>query len=430
MFFKNFFSIESEQMVISCLILYNYSWNNIYTFLITENFYFENHKILFSVILEFLNLNINFDILSICSRIKNISSFDFFSYLNFLIQKLPNPLNIFFYASIIHNMFILRKILFIINHFSYKIFNFNSNLNVSDLLDYIEINLFDISKNYLKEKNNFFLIGDIFKKYSNNKLFFKNFFLTGFKSLDDILLGIYRGDFLIVAGRPSTGKTSFSLNILKYISEFYNLPVIIFSMEMSVNQLFTRLLSILLDEDHENIINILDNKVLNLNKFFIDKISSLKIFIDDTSTLSILHIYSKCRFLIKEYGDLGLVVIDYLQLMTTNYNQNRVFEVSEISRSLKCLARELNVPIIAISQLNRNSELRSNKRPIISDLRESGSIEQDADIILFIYRSFLHNSLEKNVINKDSVEIIVSKHRNGSTGKVFLNFIDKKSKFF
>ncbi|WP_259292780.1 replicative DNA helicase [Candidatus Nasuia deltocephalinicola] len=427
---KNFYSIQAEQYVLASLILYNNSWNDIYYFLNVGDFFFKNHQIIFSIILEFLNLNINFDIYSICNRVNKIySKFNFLNYLNYILQKTPNPYNIIYYAYIIHNTYLLRKILLFSNNIINNILN-SEKININDLLLNIELNIFDIVRDYLKEKNDSYLLSSVFNEYFLNKNFFKNFYIsTGFKDLDNIIKKINGGDLLIIAGRPSMGKTSFSLNIAKYVSDKYNLPVIIFSMEMSSNQILLKILGCILDEDQDFINKSLNSEILNnFNKNYLKIIYSLKIFIDETVNLNIMQIYAKCKFLIKEYGSLGLIVIDYLQLMSsTSQTQNRVLEISEISRSLKCLAKELNIPIIAISQLNRNLESRINKRPLISDLRESGSIEQDADIIIFIYRDEVYET--ENPLNKNIAEIIVSKHRNGPVGTINLYFFNNKSKF-
>ncbi|WP_259286502.1 replicative DNA helicase [Candidatus Nasuia deltocephalinicola] len=426
---KNFYSTHSEQYILASLILYNNSWNDIYYFLSIDNFFFKNHQIIFSIILEFLNLNIDFDIYSIYNRIKIYSNFNFLNYLNYILQKTPNPYNIVYYAHIIHNMYLLRKILLFSNNIVNNILK-SEKLNISEMLFNIELNIFDIIKDHLKEKSDSYLLSNIFNKYFLDKNFLKNFCIsTGFKDLDNIIKKISGGDLLIVAGRPSMGKTSFSLNIAKNVSDKYSLPVIIFSMEMSSNQILLKFLSCILNEDQDFINKTLNSEILNnFNKNYLKLIYSLKIFIDETVNLNIIQIYTKCKFLIKEHGSLGLIIVDYLQLMnSTNPSQNRVLEISEISRSLKCLAKELNVPIIAISQLNRNLESRTNKRPLISDLRESGSIEQDADIVLFIYRDEIYDS--KNLLNKNIVEIIVSKHRNGPLGTTNLYFFDDKSKF-
>ncbi|WP_259286294.1 replicative DNA helicase [Candidatus Nasuia deltocephalinicola] len=428
-FLKNFYSTYAEQYILASLILYNNSWNDIYYFLNVYNFFFKNHQIIFSIILEFLNLNISFDIYSICNRIKINSNFNFLNYLNYILQKIPNPYNIIYYAQIIHNMYLLRKILLFSNNTINNILN-SEKLNINEILFSIEENIFDIVRDYLKEKNDSCLLSNIFNKYFLNKNFFKNFYIsTGFKNLDNIIKKISGGDLLIIAGRPSMGKTSFSLNIAKHVSEKYSLPVIIFSMEMSSNQILLKILSCILNEDQDFINKNIDSELLNnFDKNYLKVMYSLKIFIDETINLNVMQIYTKCKFLIKEHGSLGLVVIDYLQLMSgINPTQNRVLEISEISRSLKCLAKELNVPIIAISQLNRNLESRVNKRPLISDLRESGSIEQDADIVLFIYRDEIYDS--KNLLNKNIAEIIVGKHRNGPIGTTNLYFFDNKSKF-
>lgn len=375
-----------------------------------------------------MNLNLCFDLSQIYDRLKYYKEFDFLNYLNFLVQQIPNPINLYLYATIVHNMFILRNILFLISKFIYNISD-KKNLNVSNLLDFIEINIFNINKKYINEKDRFIPLNRVFNNFLNDNLNSSNIvYFTGFKNLDKILNGLHKGDLIILAGRPSMGKTTFSLNIAQKISNKYNFPIVIFSMEMSSIQLLIKILSSTLDKDQTDLISDLNDRNLKVNKLLFEKINSMNIFIDESSTLTVSKIYSKCKFLMKEHGDIGLIIIDYLQLMSSSLinNQNRVFEVSEISRSLKCLAKEFNVPIIAISQLNRNLESRSNKRPIMSDLRESGSIEQDADVVLFIYRDFIYNNKNKNI---NLTEIIVGKNRKGPTGKAFFNFYDSISKF-
>jgi replicative DNA helicase len=251
---------------------------------------------------------------------------------------------------------------------------------------------------------------------------------TGFADLDEKTSGLQRGDLIVVAGRPSMGKTTFAMNIAEYVAINEKVPVAVFSMEMPGEQLAMRMMSSLGRIDQHRVrTGKLEDEEWSRVTGAINLLAETQLFIDDTAALTPTEVRARCRRLSREYGQLGLVVVDYLQLMQSSGNaENRVNEISEISRSLKALAKEMNVPVIALSQLNRNLEQRTNKRPMPSDLRESGAIEQDADIIMFIYRDEVYNP---DSADKGKAEIIIAKQRNGPIGMVTLTFLGQFTKF-
>lgn len=430
----NLFCLLSEQLILGYL-LNNYIFkSDILNILSIDDFYFKNHRIIYSVILDFFNFNYYFDIILICNKIKKIINIRFSNilcYLKILIKKNKNFNNITNYIILVHNISILRKISFYIDNFINNPSLINNDL--VSLLNNIEFNLLNLSRNINSIKTDLFIIGPIFEKILFDMEILNKSGIdiigtpTGFRGLDKMLGGFHNGELIIIAGRPSMGKTAFAINIAQNVSLNFNLPIIIFSMEMSTNQLGMRFLNSFL-----SLKNIDFNKS-DFNDYFfklknvVNNFYSLKIFIDESVNLTSDKIKLKSKKIIKQYGKLGLIIIDYLQLMNSiNFNNNRVMEISDISRNLKCLAKELDVPIIAISQLNRCLEFRNNKRPIMSDLRESGSIEQDADVILFIYRDEIYNS---DTLLKGIAEILIAKQRNGPTGVVNLYFSDNDLKF-
>jgi replicative DNA helicase len=251
---------------------------------------------------------------------------------------------------------------------------------------------------------------------------------TGFVDLDRMTSGMHGGELIIVAGRPSMGKTAFSMNIGEYVAVEYGLPVAVFSMEMPGTQLVMRMLGSIgrLDQHRMRTGRLTDEDWPKLTHA-VQKMSEAQIFIDETGGLNPMELRSRARRLSRQCGKLGLIIIDYLQLMSgSSTGENRATEISEISRSLKSLAKELDVPVIALSQLNRGLEQRPNKRPVMSDLRESGAIEQDADVILFIYRDEVYNPDSQD---KGTAEIIIGKQRNGPIGPVRLTFLGPHTKF-
>lgn len=431
----NLFCLISEQLILGYLLNKNFFNDNFLDILSINDFYFKNHQIIYSIILKFLNNNKYFDIIILSGIIKNLINIKFSSillYLKILIKKNKKFNNIYNYIILIHNISVLRKFFFNINNIINNFFLSGNDLN--DLLLKIEFNLLNINKNINQIKSDISIIGPIFEKILfdieilNKSGILINGIPTGFIKLDKILSGLHNGELIIIAGRPSMGKTALALNIAGNIALNFNLPIIIFSMEMSSDQLSIRIL---------NYISCLNKfsfreKFLSLKDFLelkkiVNNFYSLKIFIDESINLNYDEIRLKSKKIISQYGKLGLIIIDYLQLMSSiDFSNNRVMEISDISRNLKCLARELDVPVIAISQLNRSLEFRNNKRPIMSDLRESGSIEQDADVILFLYRDEIYNP---ETLDKGLVEILINKQRNGPTGVINLLFSDNNLRF-
>jgi replicative DNA helicase len=252
---------------------------------------------------------------------------------------------------------------------------------------------------------------------------------TGYSDLDEMTSGMQRGDLIIVAGRPSMGKTTFAMNIAEHVATREKLPVAIFSMEMPAEQLTMRMFSSLGRIEQQRLrTGKLNDEDWPRVAIAVKILSTTPLFIDDGSALSPTEVRARARRLMREHGQLGLIVVDYLQLMQTGNSENRTNEISEISRSLKALAKELSVPVIALSQLNRGLEQRSDKRPIMSDLRESGAIEQDADVIIAIYRESVYNK-EIPEDEKNKAEILIRKQRNGPIGEVYLTFLGHYNRF-
>ena len=310
-----------------------------------------------------------------------------------------------------------------------------TNIALEDILMDFENKVFNITTETKTQKlfSSAELLNEIFIDLKDK--FLNQTFLglkSGFHDLDSIIQGFQKSDLIIIAGRPSMGKTALSLNIATNAIQNSKLPVLFFSLEMSKEQIMYRLLSM---ETNINQIRLRNGKLsqndwVKVNRM-IHILSKLPLFIDDTSDLSIQTIRSKIKTLIFEQNQIGLIVIDYLQLMQTSKlkSENRAQELSQITRSLKIIAREFNVPIIALSQLSRNVENRVEKRPVLSDLRESGSIEQDADLVIMLYRKNYYETVVTNQ-NDNEIELIVAKQRNGPTGTVKLQFDEKSNKFF
>ena len=339
------------------------------------------------------------------------------------------------YINLVHDKFLRRSII----KLGYEIINsaYVTNIPLETILHDLEFQVFNLTNEIKTQKisssaellSNIFL--DLKQKSLNPTL---SGISSGFYDLDSFTQGFQKSDLIVIAGRPSMGKTALALNISLNIIKNLNLPVLFFSLEMSKEQLTYRLLI------HETNINGSRLKTGNLYKddwvnlnTIIQKLSTLPLFIDDTSNPSIQDIKSKIKKIIFEQTQIGLIVIDYLQLMQNSKFSisNRTQELSQITRSLKNIAREFKVPIIALSQLSRNVESRTNKRPILSDLRESGSIEQDADLVLMLYRDSYYSSTTTTTADneKNIVELIIAKHRNGPIGTVELEFDSKRTKF-
>jgi replicative DNA helicase len=427
-------NIEAEQSILGGILLDNQALNPVLEILDQSDFYSDAHRKIFTAILELSNRNEPADLITLNNIMKDERKLDQVggaSYLASLVDNVGSAANIAYYAKIVKEKSILRRLIGTATEIINK--SYETATDVDQMLDQAEHAIFDISENKIRPSFSPIreVIKDTFKnveKLSENKELITGV-ATGFDKLDDLTTGLQKSDLIIIAGRPSMGKTAFALNIAQYAALETNVPIAVFSLEMSKEQLAMRMLSAESRVDSQR-----------LRKGFLGetdwpkliaaagRLSDAPIYIDDTPAITALEMKAKARRLKTEAG-LGLIILDYLQLMRGSaYRDSREQEISEISRSLKALAKEISVPIIAISQLNRKVEDRPNRRPMMADLRESGAIEQDADLIAFIYRDEVYNKSEDNP-EKGIAEIIIGKQRNGPIGMVKLAFQEKYTRF-
>jgi len=399
-----------------------------------ETFYFKNHQELYRTILEMYKKKIPIDIITLNSFLQDKGMLEKIGGTKVLIELvnyIPNLLYLEEYISLINDKFLRRSLIKV----GYKIINsaYVTNLPLETMLSGLELEIFNLTNEIKTQKicTNAELLSNVFlelKQKSLNPSLAG--LISGFYELDSFTQGFQKSDLIIIAGRPSMGKTALALNIGLNIIKDLSLPVLFFSLEMSKEQLIYRLITTETNISNMRLKtgNLYKEDWLKLNEI-IKNFSSLPFFIDDTPDPTIQDIKMKIKKVIFEQNQIGLVIIDYLQLMQNSKfkTENRSQELSQITRSLKNLAREFQVPIIALSQLSRNVENRTNKRPILSDLRESGSIEQDADVVLMLYRESYYSS---NSFNTDNdVQLIIAKQRNGPTGTVNLQFDPKLMRF-
>lgn len=424
-------SLEAEIAVLGGLVIDNSSWEKITDILQVDDFYNEQHRKIYSCILELVNENIPFDVVTINEKANSSNDISFSTYLSNIINQTPSAANIKAYATIVREQSILRQLINVSNNLIEK--SRDGGIDSKELLDEAERTIFNISEESQKANSGFKniadLVGDSMIEIQEraDKGETVTGVATGFTEFDEKTTGLQPGDLVIVAGRPSMGKTSFAMNLAEYASIKNNAVTAIFSMEMSGTQLSSRLISSMgrINQQKIRTGELTDDDWPRLTNA-IAILSKTKIFIDDTPALTPTDIRARSRRLKRDKG-LDLIVIDYMQLMQlNNSSENRATELSEISRSLKALARELNVPVVALSQLNRSLENRTDKRPIMSDLRESGAIEQDADVISFIYRDEVYN---EDSSEKGTAEIIVAKQRNGPIFKTKLTFLGECTRF-
>ena len=429
-------SVEAEQSVLGGLMLDDMSWDKIADILVADDFYCNEHKIIFESISDLVNNNKPIDTINLNNYLKNKNLIDRIGgelYVYDLCKNIPSAANILSYAVIVREKSILRKLISAGNFISENALNFNGN-NISDIIDNAEKRIFSITEHNNKGAVNAVsiksLLASAVKKIDENIKAGGNItgLTTGFIDIDNITSGLQSSDLIVVAGRPSMGKTAFAMNIAENAAIETKKPILIFSMEMAGDAIAMRMISSLgrIDQHNIKIGNLSDNewkRIISTSGL----LSTARIFIDDAAALSPTELRSRARRLVRDQGEIGLIIVDYLQLMqVSGFKENRTTEISEISRSLKALAKELNVPIIALSQLNRSLEQRVNKRPVMSDLRESGAIEQDADLIMFIYRDEVYN---ENSIDRGTAEIIIAKQRNGPIGKRKLTFLNQFTRF-
>jgi replicative DNA helicase len=430
----------AEKMVLSCLLINSESITITLRTLPIEAFYFINHQEIYKVIIFMYKNQLPIDIITLSTFLQDnglLKKSGGIKVLTELISQTPNLVYLEEYIRLIKDKFLRRLLI----KLGYEAINsgYITSLPLEDILNDFENKVFNLTNEIKTEKlfSNAELLNNIFfelkKKSLNNSL---PGLASGFHDLDSLTQGFQRSDLIIIAGRPSMGKTALSLNIALNIIRNLKLPILFFSLEMSKEQIMYRLLSI-----ETNIIQsklksgkLYETDWIKLNRI-IKIMSKLPLFIDDTPDLSIYDIRSRIKTIIFEQTQIGLIIIDYLQLMQNqNLNsktENRTQELSDITRKLKNLAREFNIPIIALSQLSRNVENRSNKKPILADLRESGSIEQDADLVLMLYRNNQYSLKDEKTNNSDCslTELIIAKQRNGPIGSIKLKFDEKRTKF-
>ncbi len=429
-------SVEAEQSVLGALLLDNNSLDLVAPILREVDFYRSEHGIIYQLISKLINDNKPADVLTIHEELKAFGLTDNFgiTYLNQLASNTPSSANIRGYAQIISDRSILRRLIQTADSIASGAFF--PEKGVRSILDEAEARILAIGEG--GRQNEFFeieplmtetvnRIQELYERGGANEI---TGVATGFIELDKMTSGLQKGDLVIVAGRPSMGKTSFAMNIAEHVAIKEGLPVLIFSMEMSATQLASRMLGSVgrVNQGRLRTGRLSDEEWPRVTQS-IGLLSKAPMLIDETGSLNSLELRSRARRMARKYGNVGLIVIDYLQLMSgrgTNSSENRATEISEISRSLKSLAKEMQCPVIALSQLNRSLENRENKRPMMSDLRESGAIEQDADVILFIYRDEVYHPETEAV---GIAEIIIGKQRNGPIGPVKLCWQGEFTKF-
>ncbi|MEO0316340.1 MAG: replicative helicase [Pseudomonadota bacterium] len=431
-------SIEAEQSVLGGLLLDNAAYDRIADFVSAEDFYRFDHRLIFQHIVRLVSAAKPADVITVFESLSSAGKAEEvggLSYLNALAQNTPSAANIRRYAEIVRDRGVLRKLITVSDEISGNAFN-PQGREVKQLLDEAESKIFAIAEEGARGTQGFIEIQPLLTQvveridelYNRDNQSEITGVPTGMIDLDRMTSGLQSGDLIIVAGRPSMGKTAFSVNIGENVAIDSGLPVAIFSMEMGGAQLAMRMLGSVgrLDQHRLRTGRLNDEDWPRLTHA-IQKMNEAQIFIDETPALSSIELRARSRRLARQCGKLGLIIVDYLQLMSANSpGENRATEISEISRNLKGLAKELNCPVIALSQLNRSLEQRPNKRPVMSDLRESGAIEQDADLILFIYRDEVYNP---DTPDKGTAEIIIGKQRNGPIGSVRTTFLGQYTRF-
>jgi replicative DNA helicase len=422
--------------VLGGIMLDNSAWDAVADQLTEEDFYRREHRLIFRAVVNLAAKAQPFDAITISDWLTANNLLDQagdLAYIGRLASDTPSAAAVAAYADIVRQRSVRRSLIAVGTDISNSAFN-TEGRDTRELLDDAERQVFEIADQGSRGKTGFRGIRELLGKAIDriDDLFQRDEPITGlptgYTDFDEMTSGLQPSDLIIVAGRPSMGKTTFAVNIAESAAIKIKQPVAIFSMEMPAEQLAMRMMASLgrIDSHRMRTGKLLDDDWPRITSA-VSILSEAKLFIDDTAALTPTELRARCRRLVREHGDLGLVVIDYLQLMQgSTKSDNRTNEISEISRSLKALAKEMKVPVMCLSQLNRSLEQRPNKRPIMSDLRESGAIEQDADVIVFIYRDEVYNedSAEKGV-----AEIIIGKQRNGPIGTVRLTFLGQFTRF-
>jgi replicative DNA helicase len=431
-------SIEAEQSVLGALILDNNAIDKVADVLKAEDFYNEGHRLVYEHINLLAMENRPADAVTLSESLRAVGKLEYvggIAYIGAIANAVPTAANVRRYAEIVRDRSVMRRLAGVATDIAEAALS-PMGKSSEQLLDEAEGKIFEIAESGDRSKANFVSLSDLTSQaidrveelYRRDNPSDVTGVATGYADLDRMTAGLQPGDLIIVAGRPSMGKTAFSLNIGEHIAVNLKKPVAVFSMEMGALQLAMRMIGS---------VGRLDQHVLRTgrlsdsdwNKFTdaLSKLDSSPMYIDETAGLNPFELRARARRLARQVGGLGLIIVDYIQLMSSaSSGENRATEVSEISRSLKMLAKELQVPVIALSQLNRSLEQRPNKRPVMSDLRESGAIEQDADVIFFIYRDEVYN---QDSPAKGIAEIIIGKQRNGPIGTVNLTFRGEFTRF-
>jgi replicative DNA helicase len=429
-------SVQGEQSVLGGLMLNSEAWNEISDKIASEDFYRREHQLIFQAMRALSEADQPLDVVTIAEDLERRSELNDVGgmpYLGMLANETPTASNVPAYARIVREQSVMRQLIKVGNKIADSGYR-PEGRPVDDLLDQAETEVFKIAEQKDKGRQGFQNIQALLTKTVDKieELFNSDDALTGvstgFNDFDDRTSGLQKADLVIVAGRPSMGKTTFAMNMCENVAIGAGVPVAIFSMEMPAEALTMRMISSLgrINQQAVRSGKLEDDDFPRVTSA-VNILSQSKIFIDDSAALTPNEIRARCRRLQKEHGQLGMVMVDYLQLMRApEAGDNRVNEISAISRGLKALAKELNCPVVALSQLNRSLEQRPNKRPVMSDLRESGAIEQDADLIVFIYRDEVYN---EDSPDKGKAEIIIAKQRNGPIGTVNLTFQGQFTRF-
>jgi replicative DNA helicase len=424
-------NLEAEQSVLGSLLIDRDAIIKIASFLKPEDFYLNANGLIYSAVLDLYNRREPTDMITLSDELTRRVQYDQaggLAYLSSLLSAVPTAVHVEYYARIVERTATLRRL---IDAGTQVVdIGFRDGIDTEEALDAAEKAIFDVSQH--RQTKDWTSMGEVLDKFFDQIDYLQQHrgdvvgVATGYSDMDQMTGGLQRSDLIILAARPSMGKTSLALGMAYGAAVVHKRTVGIFSLEMSAEQLVQRILSMEtgVDSHRLRLGQIDDNEWDRISRAF-GRLSEAPIYVDDSSSSSIMDVRSKARRLQAEQG-LDMIIVDYLQLMSGRRTDNRVQEISEISRGLKQLARELNVPVVALSQLSRAVESRSDHRPMLSDLRESGSIEQDADIVMFIYRE---DKYEEESEKKGIAEIIIAKHRNGPVGSVNLRFFDRTARF-
>jgi replicative DNA helicase len=424
-------NLEAEQSVLGSLLIDRDAIIKIASFLKPEDFYLSGNGLIYSAVLDLYNRREPTDMITLSDELTRRVQYDQaggLAYLSSLLSAVPTAVHVEYYARIVERTATLRRL---IDAGTQVVdIGFRDGIDTEEALDAAERAIFDVSQR--RQTKDWTSMGEVLDKFFDQIDYLQQHrgdvvgVATGYSDMDQMTGGLQRSDLIILAARPSMGKTSLALGMAYGAAVVHKRTVGIFSLEMSAEQLVQRILSMEtgVDSHRLRLGQIDDNEWEKISRAF-GRLSEAPMYVDDSSSSSIMDVRSKARRLQAEQG-LDLIIVDYLQLMSGRRTENRVQEISEISRGLKGLARELNVPVVALSQLSRAVESRSDHRPMLSDLRESGSIEQDADIVMFIYRE---DKYEEDSEKKGIAEIIIAKHRNGPVGSVNLRFFDRTARF-